>query len=209
MRKLAIISTLILLIAPMEISSAQETMPSSQSAITLRLALRELWEYQVTWMRSYIVSTLSDLEDKDIVKDKLIKNQERIGKAIKPYYGDFAGNRLASLLREHIVIAVEIVEAKKTKDDEALKNAQEKGRIYAERISNLLSRVKSPRWDKQYLKDMFYKHLEYIDRQVDFRLKKDWASEIRAYDDGLAHVLRISDILAEGIVHQFPNKFKN
>jgi len=44
--------------------------------------------------------------------------------------------------------------------------------------------------------------------QVDYRLKQDWASETRAYDDGLQHVLLLADILAEGVVKQFPEKFQ-
>jgi len=55
---------------------------------------------------------------------------------------------------------------------------------------------------------VFYKHLEYVTRQVNYRLKKDWASEISAYDDGLQHVLLLSDLLAKGIVQQFPEKVR-
>ncbi len=120
-----------LLIAP------KISLPSSQSAITFRLGLRELWQYQVTWTRSYIVSVLSNLDDVAVVEDKLIKNQEKIGDAIKPYYGGIAGNWLAGKLREHIVIAVEIVRAAKVGDIEALKIAQEKGRENADAIANL------------------------------------------------------------------------
>jgi len=73
--------------------------PSSQSTIDVRLALRELWQYQVTWMRSYIVSALSGLDDVTSVERKLVQNQEQIGNAVKPYYGSMAGDRLAVLLR--------------------------------------------------------------------------------------------------------------
>ncbi len=190
---------------PAEIGSG--ALLCTKSAITFRLSLRELWQYQVTWTRSYIVSVLSSLEDVAVVEDKLIKNQEKIGAAIKPYYGGIAGNRLAVLLREHIVIAVEIVRAAKADDTEALKTAQEIGRDNADAIANLLSRANNPRWDKQFVKDKFYAHLEYVTKQVDYRLKTDWGSEIKAYDDGLEHVLLLADILAEGIVEQFPEKF--
>jgi hypothetical protein len=118
-----------------------------------------------------------------------------------------AGNRLAVLLREHIVIAVEIVRAAKAKDTDALPRAQERGRENADAISNLLGRADNPLWDKQSLQHMLYKHLEYVTMQVDYRLKKNWASEISAYDDGLQHVLLLSDMLAEGIVRQFPQSF--
>ncbi|PIQ83438.1 MAG: glycosyltransferase [Candidatus Omnitrophica bacterium CG11_big_fil_rev_8_21_14_0_20_63_9] len=181
--------------------------PSSQSAIDFRLALRALWQYQVTWTRSYVVSVLSNLDDADSVERKLVKNQEQIGNVIKPYYGGLAGNRLAVLLREHIVIAVEIVRAIKANDQDALRNAQATGRENANAIANLLSRAKNPLWDRHSLEQVFYKHLEYVTMQVDYRLKQDWASEISAYDAGLQHVLLLADILAEGVVRQFPEKF--
>jgi len=184
------------------------SLPSTQSSITLRLALRELWQYQVTWTRSYIVSVLSGLEDVSVVEDKLIKNQEKIGEAIKPYYGGMAGDWLSGLLREHIVIAVEIVRAAKARDVEALKIAQTKGRENADAIANLLGRARNPLWKKQFVKEQFYTHLEYVTKQVNNRLNKNWDSEIKAYDSGLRHVLLLADILAEGIIEQFPDKFK-
>lgn len=182
--------------------------PSSQSAIDFRLSVRALWQYQVTWTRSYIVSVLSGLDDVGPVERKLVKNQEQIGNAIKHYYGGMAGNRLAVLLRQHIVIAIEIVRAAKAQDAGALERAQECGFKNADAISNLLNRAGNPLWDKQYMRQMFYKHLEYVMLQVSCRIKKDWDAEIKAYDDGLQHVLLLSDLLAKGVVQQFPEKFK-
>ncbi len=184
------------------------SIPSSQSAITFRLALRQLWQYQVTWTRSYIVSVISNLDDVAVVEDKLIKNQEKIGDAIKPYYGGMAGDWLAGLLREHIVIAVEVIRAAKARDVDALKIAQAKGRENADAIANLLGRARNPIWKKQFVKNQFYMHLEFVTKQVNERLNKDWNSEVKAYDDGLRHVLLLADLLAEGIIEQFPDKFK-
>jgi hypothetical protein len=184
------------------------SLPSSQSAITFRLALRQLWQYQVTWTRSYIVSVLSDLEDVKIVEDKLVQNQEKIGDAVKPYYGGAAGDQLAALLREHIVIAVEIVRAAKAKDAEAMEIAQKKGRDNADAIANLFGMASNPIWNREFVRDTFYKHLEFVTDQVNYRLQKDWNSEIKAYDDGLTHVLLIADMLAQGIIEQFPRQFQ-
>jgi hypothetical protein len=183
-------------------------LPRSQSAITVRLDWRALWPDQVTWTRSYIVSVLSDLDDVEVVERKLVQNQEQVGNAIAPYYGGLAGHRLAAVLREHIVIAVEIIRAAKAHDARALATAQDRGRKNADALANLLNRARNPFWDKPALQAMFYKHLEYVTMQVDYRLKQDWAAEIRAYDDGLQHVLLIADMLAEGLVQQFPEKFQ-
>lgn len=65
----------------------------------------------------------------------------------------------------------------------------------------------SPNWPEQTLKDMLYKHLAFTTTEVVSRLKKDWASDIEAYDKGHAHMLMFADVLTNGIVEQFPGKF--
>lgn len=40
------------------------------------------------WTRSYIVSAIGGLEDQDKVLARLLRNQDEIGNAIKPYYGE-------------------------------------------------------------------------------------------------------------------------
>ena len=56
----------------------------------------------------YIISDLGGLADKDAVAKRLVRNQDDISNAIKPYYGATAGARLSGLLREHITIATEV-----------------------------------------------------------------------------------------------------
>ena len=66
----------------------------------------------------------------------------------------------------------------------------------------------NPNWPVQTLKDLLYKHLEYTTTEVVSRLKKDWAADIQAYDQGHAHMLMFADALTDGILKQFPKKFR-
>lgn len=52
------------------------------------------------------------------------------------------------------------------------------------------------------------KHLDLTSGEVVGRLNKDWAADIKAYDDGHAHMLMFADMLTDGISKQFPAKFK-
>ncbi len=72
---------------------------SSAAAVEVRMAMRQLWEEHIVYTRNYIISDLADLPDKDAVAQRLLRNQDDIGNAIKPYYGDEAGNKLSKLRR--------------------------------------------------------------------------------------------------------------
>lgn len=175
--------------------------------VELKMAMRKLWEDHITYTRNYIISALASLEDADKVAERLLKNQDDIGGAIKPYYGDEAGNKLAALLRDHILIAAEVVTAAKAGNNDSLAAGQEKWTANGKDIAAFLSGA-NPNWPKQDLESMLQKHLDLTTAEVVGRLKKDWAADIRAYDEGHDHMLMFADALTEGIAKQFPAKFK-
>ena len=102
-------------------ASNQEAGKSSKEA--LNAAMRKLWEDHITWTRVFIISALADLPDKAAATDRLLQNQVDIGNAVKPYYGEEAGNKLTALLKEHITTAAEVVAAAKANDKSKLDEA--------------------------------------------------------------------------------------
>ncbi|GAB3351952.1 hypothetical protein [Lysobacter tyrosinilyticus] len=66
-------------------------MPAAPRIAEVRTAMRKLWEDHITYTRNYIISAFADLRDKDAIAKRLLANQNEIGTAIKPYYGDTAG----------------------------------------------------------------------------------------------------------------------
>jgi len=179
----------------------------TKSSVELDKAMRKLWEDHITYTRNYIISALADLEDISKIAERLLKNQDDIGDAIKPMYGEEAGKKLSALLKDHIVIATEVVKAAKMGNNEELSKANKKWYANGDDIAAFLSSA-NPNWQKKALQDMLYKHLEYTTQEVVSRLKKDWAADIEAYDKGHEHMLMFADMLTAGIVKQFPAKFK-
>jgi hypothetical protein len=182
-------------------------MSCSMAGMDLQLAMRKLWEEHIVYTRNYIISALADLKDTGAVAERLLKNQDDIGNAIKPFYGEDAGNMLAKLLRDHIMIATEVVKAAKEGDNKALAMASKKWTMNADDIAVFLSGA-NPAWPKKDLMVMLHKHLDLTTGEVVSRLKMDWAGDISNYDMGHAHMLMFADTLTNGIMKQFPDKFK-
>ena len=181
--------------------------PYNKATCQLRMAERKLWIDHVLWTRSFIVSDLSELEDKGQVLERLLKNQDDIGNSIKPYYGEEAGNKLSTLLREHIELAGEVTNAAKSGDKDNLDKYNKLWYKNADEISDFLSAA-NPNYSNKELKDMLHKHLQFVTDQVVARLNKDWNADINSFDKGEDHMIMFADMLIDGIVKQFPEKFK-
>src|SRR5262245_30476384 len=181
---------------------AQAPMPVDE----LRTAMRQLWEDHITYTRNYIISALAGLPDADAVAERLLRNQDDIGNAIKPFYGEEAGQSLASLLKDHITIAVEVVKVAKADDKAGLDAEQAKWSANGQAIAAFLAEA-NPNWDKAELEQMLQKHLDLTTGEVVGRLTGDWSADIKAYDEGHEHMLMFADMLSDGIVAQFPDKF--
>jgi hypothetical protein len=160
----------------------------TKSAVDLQNAMRQLWEEHIVYTRGFIVSALAGLEDTGKVAERLLRNQDDIGNAIKPIYGEEAGKKLAALLRDHILIAADIVTAAKKGDNDGVANGQKRWAANADDITAFLSSA-NPNWPVQDLRNMLYMHLAYTTNEVVSRLKKDWSADIEAYDKGHAHML--------------------
>lgn len=178
----------------------------SHKRIDLKLNMRKLWEDHITYTRNYIISALADLPDLQAIAQRLLRNQDDIGQAIVPVYGPKAGKKLSGLLRDHILIATEVVKAAKENNKAELDSSSQKWYANADDIAQFLSSA-NPHWDETTLKDMLYKHLDFTTGEVVSRLGNKWNDDISFYDKGHVHMLMFSDYLVDGILKQFPDKF--
>src|SRR5688572_6015077 len=118
---------------------------ASSAAAELRTTMRKLWEDHVTWTRNVILNVTDDLGGTNEAVARLHKNQDDIGDAIKPYYGDAAGEQLSALLHSHINIAAELLTAAKQGNTEGFNAANDKWVDNADSIAIFLSGA-NPHW---------------------------------------------------------------
>ncbi len=205
------IALTVLLAAVLLVGCAAKPTPvdpmTTTAGINLRMAMRDLWDAHTAWTRMYIISAVAGMPDAKETADRLLRNQDDIGNAIKPYYGDDAGNMLTGLLRHHIDLAAGVVAAAKAGDTVKLKKAQAEWTANADSIAAFLAGA-NPNWPKQTLADMLHEHLKLTTNEAVARLKKNYAEDIAAFDDVHDQAMMMADALSSGIITQFPDKFK-
>ena len=179
----------------------------SKDAIKFRNAMRKLWEDHIIWTRQFIVSALADLPDTGAAAERLLANQDDIGDAIKPFYGNEAGEQLSSLLRDHILIAADLVTAAKEGDEEGMNSASQEWSDNAKEIADFLHEANPTNWPRKEMRSMMAEHLEWTLTEASSRLNEDWASDVAAYDRIHRDILHMADMLSRGIIAQFPGRF--
>lgn len=182
-------------------------MTTTSSALSLKLALRRLWSDHVIWTREYVVAALAGTPDASAAATRLLRNQEDIGNAVVPVYGAAAGAALTDLLKQHILIAVDLIAAAKSGDNAAFATHDKRWTSNAEEIAGLLSGANPKNWPKADVTDLLMQHLNLTKNEVVARLKSDWDGDVGAFDLIYTEILTMSDVLADGIVKQFPDKF--
>jgi hypothetical protein len=197
------------LLLSISIANAQEMKMKIKTSAgeQLRSSRHKLWEDHVTWTRNVILNIIDDLPGTDQAVARLLKNQDDIGNAIKPVYGDAAGNELTKLLKEHITTAADLLKAAKAGDNVAFKDANTKWFANADQISAFLSKA-NPHWKLDDMKKMMHDHLDLTAQEATARLKKDYEADVKAYDKVHDEILMMADMLTDGIIQQFPEKFK-
>ena len=173
-------------------------------------AMRQLWEDHITWTRLVIVSaaTLPDaLPDLDPTVQRLLRNQDDIGDAIKPFYGDAAGEQLSSLLREHITLAAELIAAAKAGDADAVAEKSEAWYANADEIADFLGAANPKHWPASEMRTMMREHLDLTLAEAVARLEGRYADDIAIYDEVHVQILHMADMLSDGIIAQFPAEF--
>jgi hypothetical protein len=180
---------------------------TSSRAIALRLGMRSLWEDHVYWTRMAVISLTENLPDAKATVARLLENQAQIGAAIKPYYGAAASKKLGSLLRQHILIAADLVAAAKSGDKAAVAKQQARWQANADQIAAFLNSANPQNWKLGALRGMLYQHLGLTTNEVVDRLEHKWGASVRVADQINSQALEMADMLTAGIVAQFPAKF--
>jgi hypothetical protein len=178
----------------------------SANELVLRRTMDRLWEEHVAWTRLAIISLTTNAPDTQATVARLLQNQTEIGNAVKPFYGAAAGKQLTALLREHILIAADLVGVAQKGAQDGVAAQQARWTKNADAIAIFLSNANPRFWKLGEMKAMMREHLRLTTNEVVARLQGNWAADVKAYDRIEREILQMSGMLADGLVGQFPSR---
>lgn len=173
----------------------------------LRMEMRRVWDDQAIFTRNFIVSTLAMQEDQGPVTQYLIEHQDVIAAAIEPFYGADASKQLGVLLREHVILTADLVRTISEGDVERVPRLRAYWFENVQQIASYLATL-NPRWNEAQLEDSFERYLDLTMDEIEGRSIRNWDWDVTAYERVGDHTAHLADFLSNGIVAQFPERFR-
>lgn len=164
--------------------------------------MRELWSQHVYWTRFFIISTISELDDLKCVTNRLMENPGDFACTLRNFYGAANAEKFKALLTEHLKIGGELVNAAKDGDTGRADMLRKEWYRNADEIAVFLCRI-SPFWSEKEWQEMLYSHLELTEKEVGFRLKKEYQQDIRNFGVIENEAMKMADYMSSGIIRQF------
>jgi len=192
--------------------SGSNFFPDTRQQVAFHDQMRKLWEDHVTWTRLTIVSAVGGtngeaLPDTGLTVGRLQDNQDEIGAAIVPFFGQAAGDQLAALLHEHISGAVTLVLAAKAGDAAGVDAAKTAWYANGQQIADFLAAANPRYWPQEAMREAMQTHLDQTLQEAVDRLQGNHAAEIQDYEHAHLHILEMADLLSSGIIRKFPDQF--
>lgn len=182
--------------------------PLTAKGLAFHDAMRKLWEDHITWTRLAIVDLEAGAPGTQDTVDRLLRNQVDIGNAIKPFYGSAAGAKLTTLLKQHITEAAGIIADAKAGDQQKLTADITAWYANADAISHFLAGANPRFWPFKAVDSMMHEHLKLTTAEAVDHLQGKFAADVKDYDAVHREILMMADSLSNGIIAQFPARFR-
>lgn len=180
---------------------------ATSKQIQLYTTMERLWAQHMEWTYATVVAFAEDSPALTPSLNRILQNQVDIGNAIRPFYGDSAGDQLTALLKEHINDAVPVLTAAKAGDSAGLKTAVAAWYANAKVIGDFLAAA-NPHWNKTDMEGMMQTHITQTITYASDALAGDYTKAIADYGIAEQHMQEMSDMLSAGLIQQFPKRFR-
>jgi hypothetical protein len=198
-------------------------LPPSKVTLTPEVILynnsKKMWHDFLWIVRNSIVSAMDDMPDQLSVASQFEKEIISMGDFVRPFYGEDFATKFMAHLKGLVSNLIDIAKAiRLNKDTTILKAINAK---HIEDIAALLNMVNPSGWPTVVITERLTAATNAWIQQLITRGKKDYSTEMKEMTNAYNALLQsptktsesmymhgLSDIFANGILGQFPDKFK-
>jgi hypothetical protein len=172
----------------------------------LRDDLRHLWRDHASLTRNMIISLVGKLPDAPDATARLLKNQDEIAETLRAYCGDEVADQMNKLLRDHVMLAADMLGAAKGTDAAKTEKAKTAWYGNGDEMSRYMASANSF-WQQADLQRKVKAHLDAVWDEAAARMAGRWADDFAAYDRAVQGSMDIADVMGQGIVELYPDMF--
>jgi hypothetical protein len=165
-----------------------------------------LWDEHVLWTRLAIISIANNLPDTELVISRLLNNATQFGILFANFFSPDIARQFAILMREHLVIAVELVRAAKRGDADEVARLEKEWYRNADEIAKFLSEI-NPHWSEEEIREMMHEHLALTENEAVAILNNRWEESIDLFSKIEHQAYMMANTYIEGLIAQFPDRF--
>jgi hypothetical protein len=151
-----------------------------------------------------MLGILFDLPELESATQRLLRTATDFANALRPFYGDEAAQAFENLLRQHVTIAAELVNAAKAGDTDEVNAIWQRWVDNANQIAEFMGNA-NPNWNTEDWSAMLMEHLELLGDNLSYLLEQNYQASVEGFDDIVMQAMEMADMMAEGIAAQFPD----
>ena len=174
--------------------------------LSLWMQERTLWQERAFWTRMAIISMLLDSDSQNPVINRLMRNQQDMAETIAPYYGNETAREYGDLIKNHLLLTIQLAAAVKEQNQTALQNAGNKWYQSADEIAKFETNL-SANLTQRDRKALWYENLNLTKNETMQLFNKDYNSSIDTFDRIEEQANMIADSFTNGIILRFPERF--
>ena len=176
----------------------EETAPPVKNTTKQNQDFRKAWVHLVFWIRMYLLSVVDNLEDKDVVAERVRKVPQEMIDIFKMYAPDSVTDPLNQSLSDFVNDTTSLIDAVKEGDVEKSDRMEAKINLDIAQLASAYSNLNSA-YANADIQKMLKEYLALTKQEITARMTADYEKDVQTVDELEAAVLRLADYLSNGV----------
>jgi hypothetical protein len=179
---------------------------NNKTSYALAQVMQRQWMEYAVWMREYTVAAVDERIDRAEVAARLLRVPSDLGRALEKYHGRKAGRRVAQLLKQHVTIAIDFVDAACDGERQRYNDVETVWDDSAADFATALGAL-NVTWTEPRVRELWKLQLSQVKEMLTARLEDNFDHEVDLFDEFVTTAVAFADAMTDGIIREFADKF--